>query len=171
MQNRAARMLLFIVDPITATQNGVRPPQWPPGKSKSRAPIVFVTEPESASALRLIRIPRIDYLVSCRVKGGPMVAQFFPWLEIVVANSQVESQIGADLVIILEVASQPKLVGPPVQGCYAYRGRGQVTQHEIQQPITGVCPAGRTAKGKGASRIQGFDKNVIASHHRAAHFQ
>ena len=104
MQDRATRMFLLKIDSKTTTHNRVLPAQRTPGKSKTWTPIVLVTKSERATALCLTGVGCKDRLIRRQIESRPVVSHFFPRLEIVVANSQIDSQIGGDLVIILDIA-------------------------------------------------------------------
>ena len=58
-----------------------------------------------------------------------------------------------------------------MQGRHTHGSARHVAQHEIQKTIIGVCTPGRASKSKAASRIESFDKDIVATHHRAAHLQ
>src|SRR5262249_37981755 len=137
VQDRAARMLLLVVDSVAAAQHGVLQTERSPGEAEARSPVVLVAEAERAPALRFRRRFRVDDGVGGQVEARPMIAQLLPGLQVVIPEPEVQGEARAYLVVVLQISGDPELVRSTVKRRHADGGCRKITEHEIDQAVAG----------------------------------
>ncbi len=79
-------------DAVSAANHGVAQTDRTPCEPEAWAPVALIAKHQRAAALRFSGSGRVHDLVAVRIEAGPVIAEFLPRLEVIVANSQINRQ-------------------------------------------------------------------------------